>query len=76
MQILHLRESTKRKSLSLSCDFLRAMVSVLAFYSNNPCSNPAEAYSFFNKMLENNENKQKEAGVGTFKCCSYKHPWI
>ena len=41
------------------------MVSVLAFYSEDPSSNPAEAYSFFcNVVFEKNENKQKEAGVG------------
>ena len=43
------------------------VVSVLAFYSYDPSSNPADAYSFFWKMLsEKNENKQKEAGVGPF----------
>ena len=39
------------------------VVSMLAFYSYNPSSNRAEAYSFFcNILFENNENKQKEAG--------------
>ena len=33
------------------------MVNVLAFYSNDPSSNPAEAYSF---VFEKDENKQKE----------------
>ena len=43
------------------------VVSVLAFYSNKPSSNPAEAYSLLCKMLfEKNENKQKEAGVDPF----------
>ena len=38
------------------------MFSVLAFYSNDPSSNPAVAYSFYVKfVLEKNENKQKEA---------------
>ena len=44
------------------------VVSVLALYSNNPSSNPAEAYSFFRKfMFGKNENKQKDApfGLGT-----------
>ena len=37
------------------------VVSVLTYYSNDPSSNPAEANSFFCKMLfEMNENKQKE----------------
>ena len=41
------------------------MVSVLAFYSDDPSSIPAEVYNFFCKIVvENNENKQKEAGVG------------
>ena len=43
------------------------MVSVLAFYSDDPSSNPADAYSFSVQILfEKNENKQKEAGVGPF----------
>ena len=41
------------------------VVTVLAFYSDNPSSNAAEAYSFSVKFVfENRENKQKEAGVG------------
>ena len=41
------------------------MVSVLAFYSDDPSSNPAEAYRIFcNIVFEKNENKQKEARVG------------
>ena len=41
------------------------VVRVLAFHSDDPSSNPAEAYSFFFKIVfEKNENKQKEAGVG------------
>ena len=40
------------------------MVSVLAFYSDDPSSN---AYSFSVKFVfEKDENKQNEAGVGTF----------
>ena len=43
------------------------MVSVLTFYSNNPCSNPTEALSVsLNFVFEKNENKQKEAWVGPF----------
>ena len=43
------------------------VVSVLAFYSDNPSSNPADAYSFSVQIVfEKNENKQKEAGVGPF----------
>ena len=43
------------------------MVSVFAFYSDNPGSNPAEAYSFFCKFVfVKNKNKQKEAWVGPF----------
>ena len=41
---------------------------MLACYSDNLSSNPAEGYSLFCKMLfEVNENEQKEARVGTFK---------
>ena len=43
------------------------VVSVLSFYSDDPSSNPAEAYIFTVKFVfEKNENKQKEAGVGAF----------
>ena len=41
------------------------VVRVLAFYSDDPSSIPAEVYNFFCKIVvEKNENKQKEAGVG------------
>ena len=44
------------------------VVSVFAFYSDDPSSNPADADSFSVKFVfENNENKQKEAGVGPLK---------
>ena len=43
------------------------VVSVLAFYSDDPSSNPAEASSFSVKFVfGKNENKQKEAGLGPF----------
>ena len=43
------------------------MVSVLAFYSDDPSSNPAEAYSFSVKFVfEKNENKQKRPGLAHF----------
>ena len=43
------------------------VVSVLAFYSDDPSSNPADAYSFSVQIVfEKNENKQKEAWVGPF----------
>ena len=39
------------------------VVSVLAFYTDDPSSNPPENYSFSaNFVFEKNENKQKEAG--------------
>ena len=40
------------------------VVSMLAFYSDDPSLNSAEAYSFFylKFVFEKNENKQKEAG--------------
>ena len=38
------------------------LVSVLAFYSDNPSSNPANAYSFFVKFVfEKNENRRRLA---------------
>ena len=44
------------------------VVSVLAFLSDNPSSNPAEAYSFSLKfVLGKNENKQKEPGFAHFE---------
>ena len=44
------------------------VVSVLAFYFDDPSSNPADAYSFSVKSVYGkNGNKQKEAGVGPFK---------
>ena len=43
------------------------MVSVLAFYSDDPSSIRAEVYNFFCKIIvEKNENKQKEAGLAHF----------
>ena len=44
------------------------MIGVLAFFSDNPSLNPADAYSFYVKFVyEKNEIKQKVAGVGPFK---------
>ena len=41
------------------------VVSVLAFYSDDPSLNPAETYSLFcNIVFENNVNNQIEAVVG------------
>ena len=44
------------------------MVSVLAFYSDNPSLNPARVYNFSVKVVvvEMNGNKQKEAGMAHF----------
>ena len=43
------------------------VVSVLSFYSDDPSTNPADAYSFsVNFVFERNENK-KETGVGPLK---------
>ena len=43
------------------------VVSALSFYSGNPSSNPADAYSSsLTFVFEKNENKQKEAGVVPF----------
>ena len=36
------------------------MVSMIAFYSNDPSSNPVGVFSFYSlKLLEKNKNKQK-----------------
>ena len=44
------------------------MASVLAFYSDDPSLNLADAYSFsVNFVFEKNENKQKDAGIGPLK---------
>ena len=41
------------------------VVSLLAFYSNDPSSNPAKVYSFFcNIVFEKNKINKKEAGFG------------
>ena len=41
--------------------------SVLDFNSDDPSSNPTEAYNYFWKFVfEKNENKQKEARAGPF----------
>ena len=44
------------------------MVSVLTFHSDDPSSNPGEAYIFSLKMfcLKILKNNQKESGVGPF----------
>ena len=43
------------------------MVRVLAFYFDDPNSNPAEAFGLpVQMMLEKNKIKQKEAWVGPF----------
>ena len=44
------------------------VVSVLALYSDDPSSNPAEACCLaVNYNFEKNENKEKEAGVDPLK---------
>ena len=41
------------------------VVSVLSFYSNEPCSNPAEVYNFYSvNWFEKIQNEQNEAGDG------------
>ena len=42
------------------------LFSVLAFYSNDPSSNPTEIYISSKILVVTNENKQKEAVVGPF----------
>ena len=47
------------------------VVRVLGVYSDDPSSNPAEAYSFSVKFgFEKNEHKQKVAGIFQSKCRS------
>ena len=44
------------------------MVSMLAFYSDDPSSNPADVYNFSVKFVfEKNENIQKEVGLAHLK---------
>ena len=48
------------------------MVTELAFFTDDPSSNIADAYSFFFRILfKKNENKQKETDVGPFLKKSY-----
>ena len=43
------------------------VVSILAFYSDNPSSNPGDAYSFSVQFgLKRTMIKKKEVGVGPF----------
>ena len=52
----------------LSGPWCGQVVNVLAFNSDDPGLNAADALSFFCKLLfEKNKYKQKEAGVGPFK---------
>jgi len=40
---------------------------VLAFYSDDPSSIPAEVYNFFCKIVvEKNKDKQKQSGLNDF----------
>ena len=43
----------------LKLSFMGQVVSVLAFYSDDPSSNPAEAILIVKFVLEKNENKPK-----------------
>ena len=43
------------------------VVSMIAFYSDDPSSNPAEPCVFSVKFVCEKTKKHKEAGVGTFK---------
>ena len=45
------------------------MVSLLAFYSKDPCSNPAEVYTFSVKSFEKKEISQKRPGLAHFLNC-------
>ena len=52
------------------------VVSMLAFYSDNLSSNPAEAFSFTVQFVfEKNENKQKDVGVGPLKKVNSNLNW-
>ena len=42
------------------------VVIVLAFYSNNPSSNPPEVYNFRCIIVFEKDENKKEAGVGPF----------
>ena len=51
------------------------MVSVLAFYSDDPSSNPAEIYNFSVKLLlKRTKINKKEAEVGPFFKKDQKYP--
>ena len=52
------------------------VVSVLAFYSDDPSSNPAEVYNFFSVklLLKRTKINKKEAGLAHFKNLSLSNP--
>ena len=53
------------------------VVSMPAFYSDDPSSNPADLYSFSLKFVfEKKENKQKDAGVGPFWIYKFQLPIV
>ena len=53
------------------------VVSMPAFYSDDPSSNPADLYSFSLKFVfEKKENKQKDAGVGPFLIYKFQLPIV
>ena len=54
------------------------MVSVLAFYSDDPSSNPAEVYNFSVKLLlKRTKINKKRPGLAHFlkKCCTKSTIW-
>ena len=56
--------------------FVGLVVSVIAFYTNDPSSNPSEASSISRKMLFwRNENEQKRPGMAHLKKEMIKKLW-
>ena len=43
------------------------VVSMLAFYSDDPSSNPADAYSFSVKFVVEKDKNEQKRGLGHFK---------
>ena len=51
------------------------VVIVLAFYSDDPSLNPAEAYSFFCKIVFEKNEKNKKRGLGWPTLNKERYAW-
>ena len=51
------------------------MVSVFVFYSDDPSSNPIEAYSFFREIVLEKNDKNKNRSVSLRYACFKQSNW-